>query len=87
MLKVQSKGQLVFKAAMDVFRPKLQDWEFATAEKLLKESSGIIDSILSFIQKYQVDGIGFPRSSVRSALTQKVADSRKKLRTLKKSKT
>jgi len=60
------KGSLVFKAAMSIFIPDVNDWEHTTAEQLLNEMPDIII-----------------KDNVRAALTQKVSDSRKKIRKLK----
>ena len=76
------KGSLVFKAAMSIFIPDLNDWEHTTAEILLKERPQIISAITYFIQQHQSGSACFGKDNVRAALTQKVSDSRKKIRKL-----
>ena len=83
MINSKMKGSLVFKAAMSIFIPDVNDWEHTTAEQLLNEMPHIISSITYFIQKHQSGGESFSKDNVRAALTQKVSDSRKKIRKLK----
>ncbi len=80
MINSKMKGSLVFKAAMSIFIPDVNDWEHTTAEQLLNEMP---DIITYFIQKHQSGGEIFLKDNVRAALTQKVSDSRKKIRKLK----
>lgn len=79
-LKAKYKGALVFKSAMMIFFPDLIIWQTKNAESFLKEDSDIINSIASFIQEHQTDGIGLPSKKIRETLTQKVAQMRKKYR-------
>jgi len=83
MVNSKMKGSIVFKVSMSIFIPDVNDWEHTAAELLLNEMPDIISSITYFIQKHQSGGESFSKDNVRAALTQKVSDSRKKIRKLK----
>ena len=83
LFKKKEKGSYIFTQALSIYYPLDTDWR--NAETFLKECPDTIDAILGFILQNNKDPISsFMKKKVRSILTIRCSDKRKKVEKQKK---
>jgi len=85
LFKKKEKGSYIFTQALSIYYPLDTDWSSRNAETFLKECPDTIDAILGFILQNNIDPISsFMKKEVRSILTIRCSDKRKKVEKQKK---